>query len=295
MNAIVRSAAQCLGEAQDRIEWNCCVELPTRDSGEYTRHGGGREITRYSLPASIMENINQADEYRRLEELYAEMSDQEIEAMSGQMEDLTDTAKQVLRAEISKRGLGPRGLDAADDPVKVARRALNAEICEQELDAQGLDTANQLDPFLRDPFPAGLDPARYHMYCVEKATDAAEAREIMNVLETAGLKAYLGPDNVESVDDYRGSYEEGVEIKVMKFQAKYAIAELRRFAAREAQRETSEDENLVARCPKCNSGDIVFQSIDVEPGTEPGPDAKYNWTCDACGHQWKDDGIEKVA
>ena len=93
-----------------------------------------------------MENINQADKYRRLEELYAEMSDQEIEAMSGLMVDFTDIAKQVLRAEISKRGLGPRGLDAAEVPVKVARRALNAEICEQELDAQGLDTANQLDP-----------------------------------------------------------------------------------------------------------------------------------------------------
>src|SRR5947209_3609431 len=62
----------------------------------------GRKVgNRLSLPA-IMEHINQADEYRRLEELYAEMGDEQIEAMSGQMEDLTDIAQQVLRAEMSR-------------------------------------------------------------------------------------------------------------------------------------------------------------------------------------------------
>ena len=241
-----------------------------------------------------MENIDQADEYRRLEALYAEMSDQQIEAMSGQMEDFTDIAQQVLRAEISRRGLGPRGLDPAEDPVEAARRALRAEISEQGLDAQGQDAANQSDPFLRDPFPLGLDPAGYDMVGVWSAADASEARKIVSLLESAGLKAYLGPENVESVDDYQGSYEEGVEIKVMKFQAKSAILGLRRFAAREPQQEPSENDDSAACCPKCNSRDIVFQSIDVELGKEPRPNAKYNWTCDACGHQWKDDGIEKV-
>ena len=264
----------------------------TRFGGVYSpvRRPGNRAL----LPA-IMENIDQADEYRHLESLYAEMSDQQIEAMSGRMEDFTDIAQQVLRAEISKRGLGSRGLDPTEDPVEAARRALRAEISEQGSDAQGQDAARQSDPFLRDAFPSGLDPSGYDMFVVWHPPDASEARQIMSFLESEGLKPYLGPENVENVDDYQGGYEEGVEIKVMKFQAKFAVLALRRFAAREPQREPSEDDDFAACCPKCKSRDIVFQSIEVEPGKEPGPDAKCNWTCGACGHQWKDDGIENVA
>ena len=241
-----------------------------------------------------MENIDQAKEQRRLEALYAEMSDQQIEAMSGQMEDFTEIAQRVLRAEIAKRGLGPQGLDPAEDPVEAARRALRAEIAEQGLDPQGQESANQSDPFLRDPFSAGLDPSGYDMVDVWNASDASEAREVMTFLESEGFKPYLGPENVENVDDYQGSYEGQVGIKVMRFQVQFANVALRRFAAREPQEEYQVDDDLVACCPKCNSEEIVFQSIDAEPGKEPGPDAKYHWTCDACGHQWKDDGIEKL-
>jgi hypothetical protein len=246
------------------------------------------------LLTADMGDIDQAEEYRRLEALYAEMSDQEIGAMSSQVDDLTEIAQQVLRAEISKRGLGSRSLDSAEDPVEAARRALRAEISEQGMEEHRQDAAHVSDPFLRDPFPSGLDPAGFDMVDVWDASEASEAREVMNFLESEGFKAYLGPENVESVDDYRGSYEEGVKIKVMRFQAKFANVSLRRFAACEPEQEAAEDDDLAACCPKCNSRDIVFQSIDVEPGKEPGPDAKYNWTCDACGHQWTDDGIEKL-
>ena len=135
----------------------------------------------------------------------------------------------------------------------------------------------------------------YDLEPVWGASDASDARQLMSVLESAGFKAYLGPENLESVEDYRGSYEDGVEITVMKFQVQFAIAALRRFAARAPDPDPSDDVEYAVFCPSCNSRDVVFRGVDVEPGKEPGPDAKYNWTCEACGHQWKDDGIEKVA
>ena len=242
-----------------------------------------------------MEYPNQADEYRRLEALYAEMSDEQIEAMAGKMEDFTELAQQVLRAEMSKRGLGPKGLDPPEDPVEAARRALQAEMSEQDGATQAQDVATQADPYLRDPFPSWLEPGGYdkvEVWCVE---GASKAREIMSVLESAGFKPYLGRDNAESVDDYHGSYEGGVDIKVMKFQARYAIEELRRYAARAPEPEPSEEEDLSACCPNCNSKEIVFQSIEVDPGKDRVKDGKFNWTCDACGHRWTDDGIEKLA
>jgi hypothetical protein len=57
---------------------------------------------------------------------------------------------------------------------------------------------------------------------------------------------------------------------------------------------SEEDLRCTARCPKCRSEEIVFDRREVEPGREPGPDAKFDWHCDACGHVWEDDGIEET-
>jgi hypothetical protein len=251
-----------------------------------------------------MDSANQADEYRRLEELYAEMSDAQIEAMSGEMEDLTDIAQQVLRAEISKRGLGPQGQDAQQDPREAARQALRAEKAGRDLEARDHDLpdgaadaaeARSLTGILnlgaRDPLRNGYDPTAFDLVCIWGVTDSTQARQLISLLDSAGVKAYLGPDNVEGVEDYRGSYEDGVELKVMKFQAKFASGLLQPHAPPETERDSSGDADYAVFCPSCNSRDVIFQGLDAEPGKEPAPDAKFNWTCDACGHQWKGDGI----
>jgi len=48
----------------------------------------------YTVP--IVEYIDQAEEYHGLQRRYAEMSTEEIEDLSGQMETLTEIARQVL-------------------------------------------------------------------------------------------------------------------------------------------------------------------------------------------------------
>ncbi len=253
-----------------------------------------------------MEDINQAEEYRRLEELYARMSDGEIEALSGQIEDFTDIARQVLRAEVAKRGLGPAGQDASKDSIEAARQALRAAKAQRDLEAQDgrppEDTANPaegevgadlLNPGVGDPLREGFDPTAYDLVRIWYVDDPNQARQVMGLLDSAGVKAYLGPEDAGSVDDYKGSYEAGVEIKVMKFQARFALDGLRRFASPETQQDSPEDADYAVCCPKCNSQDVIFQGLDTQPGQGSAPDAKYTWTCDACGHQWKDDGIEQ--
>jgi hypothetical protein len=254
-----------------------------------------------------MGSIDQADEYRHLEELYAEMSDAQIEAMSGEMEDLTDIAKQVLRTEISKRGLGPQGGEAQQDPREAARRALRAEKAERDLEAPDQDSpedaadaaesrtlAGLLNLGARDSLRKGYDPTAFDLVRIWGVRDSNEARQFMSLLDSAGVKAYLGPDNVERAGDYRGSYEDGVDLQVMKFQAKFAAYLLHQHAPPDTEKDSADDADYAVFCPSCNSRDVIFQGLDVEPGKEPAPDAKYNWTCPACGHEWKDDGIEKV-
>ena len=46
------------------------------------------------------------------------------------------------------------------------------------------------------------------------------------------------------------------------------------------------DQERTFVCPKCHSEDIVFQEIDAQT-------SKFNCTCDACRHQWNDDGVEQ--
>jgi DNA-directed RNA polymerase subunit M/transcription elongation factor TFIIS len=255
-----------------------------------------------------MESINQADEYHRLQELYAEMSDAQIDGMSAEMENLTEIAQQVLRAEISRRGLGPQGLGAQQDPREAARQALRAEKAERDLEAPDQDSAGEAEDAVearslvgllnlgaRDPLSKGYDPTAFDLVGIWNVSDPTQARQFMSLLDSAGVKAYLGPDSVERVEDYRGRYEEGVELKVMKFQAKLASDLLHQHAPPETEKDSLEDADYAVFCPSCNSRDVIFQGLDVEPGKEPAPGAKYNWTCSACGHVWKDDGIEKVA
>jgi len=56
--------------------------------------------------------------------------------------------------------------------------------------------------------------------------------------------------------------------------------------------ESEDDLRGTVHCPKWRSDEIVFDRRAAQPGSEPRPDAKFDWHCDACGHVWEDDGIE---
>src|SRR6185312_17526469 len=100
--------------------------------------------------------------------------------------------------------------------------------------------------------------------------------------------SFLGPENVESVEDFRGTFERGVDIKVREVDSGRAHAVLRNILPSEP---VDENVEYVARCPKCHSDEINLSSLD-ESATESS-DAKFNWSCDACGSKWQDDGIEQ--
>jgi len=245
-----------------------------------------------------MEYTNQADAYRKLQDLYTEMSDSRIESMAENIEDLTEIAQQVLRAEISKRGLDAQPQDAA--PIEIARRSLQSELSDPVTpfhtprhEADLFDSKeNPADPNERGKVIPQLDPHAYDPVAIWVVPDSEKARQIMGILDTAGIKCFLGPENVENVDEFKGDYEGGVEIKVMKFQARFAQDGLRRVVPPEPDEKSSVEEEFSISCPKCNSPDVVFQGLVEEEGKNSAAVAKNSWACDACGHQWKDDGIE---
>ena len=121
--------------------------------------------------------------------------------------------------------------------------------------------------------------------------DLTEARQVKGILDDAGIPSFLGPDNLDNVEAFpsSSSFVNGIDLKVRYVDHQRALYVLSQSLPPEPQ----ERSEYVPVCPKCNSREIVFQSLDEEKDSDSSPDAKFNWKCEACGHQWKDDGIEK--
>jgi len=203
-----------------------------------------------------MNIVDPVEESRRLQEHYAQLSEGEIQAVADDGYDLSDAAKEALRAEIRGRGLNIQVSEApaAPEPVQAS-----------DFELSDLDRV-----------------------VVQRAGDLSEARQVEQVLDNAAIPFRLGVDNLEDVGEVR-SFDGGVDFKVMEADLQRASLALSTSLAPEPGRDTP-SANL---CPKCHSDEIIFESLD--PGAKSAFDSKFNWSCDACGYQWKDDGIEAEA
>ncbi len=204
-----------------------------------------------------VETINRAEEWRRLKELYLQMSDDELELIAHDGYDLTDVARQALQGEIARRGLK---LELEKAPESAPEPEGNAV-----------------------PNPDDLN-----LVTLQQVWDREEAKNAKNLLNENGLPAFFGPANVENIEEVAGNFQRGVDVKVRYVDSDRATAVLSRALPQDP---VDEGVEYVARCPKCHSDEIVFLSLDESsPGA---PDTQFNWSCDACGYKWKDDGVEQ--
>lgn len=214
-----------------------------------------------------MNDFDPNREWRQLSEEYAAMTEDELQAVADDAYELTDIARQVLQAELSRRGL----------PIELRKQAQPAA----------------------DPAPApenaAISPADMNLVELFRVWDIEEARQVKEHLDAASVPSYLGPDLVDDIRLLHTSFERGVAVNVRDFDEQRAMAALARYSRTpkdDAKTEEPEDEEYAAHCPRCHSTEIVFQSLDPDLATKSAFDSKFNWSCDACGYQWKDDGIE---
>ncbi len=210
-----------------------------------------------------MNDIDVQREWRKLAETYGGMSDEELCSLAAEAYELTDLAKQALRAEITTRGL-------------------QAEMAE---------TPPPSDSKSEEEGPQGdLDPEELNLVCATRVWEAGEARDTMKALYDAGIPAYLGPENVEHVNEFHGSFDAGVDIRVRDVDQQRALAALAQ-APSQTDEDRSEEEPFTLRCPKCQSEEIMLEEFVPAPkATGYARPAMFRWRCDACGHQWEDDG-----
>lgn len=223
-----------------------------------------------SLPTMSEIDVNQ--QWRDLQESYSAMSDEELQTIANDSYDLTDVAKQALQAEASRRRLN---LTIQKAPPTTTEEPPPPSEPETETDTD-IDTSQLTD--------------------LSRVWSLSEARKLKETLDWAGVPVFFGPERVENLARLRGGFEHGVDVRVRDFDQQRAMAALAHAAIRDVPENSEADENVdvpyTPHCPKCHSTEVVFQGLDLNPLTKSAFDSKFNWSCEACGHQWKDDGIE---
>lgn len=223
-----------------------------------------------------MESTDPQEASLRLREAYGQMTEEELCAVAEDANDLTPIAKETLQAVISERGLNIQ--------LKTAATSLE----DQALAAPDNDGLVYLCPVWSE----------------------AGAKHVQDLLNAESIPSYLGPDNVRRIEDCKGFFGSGVDLKVAAADQDRALALL---DAAEAEKERElkdedefEDEDEQDRkvnledvegleegkgyvlCPKCQSPDV-----DIARDPQLPPDAAtIPWLCNACGHKWRTDVIE---
>lgn len=220
----------------------------------------------------------QNQEWRELSERYEQMSDEELQNLANEAYELTDMAKELLQGEIARRSLKIKLLT---EPPAVAGGAKPPVVDDDDFDPESLD-----------------------LVTATRVWDMEDARRVKTICNDAGVPSYFGPNHVEDVEAVhplfeaeaikalKRNFEVGIEVKTPRHYQQRFLAALRYADAQKPPTDIDKPEpDYAAECPKCHSPEIVFEGLD---GTVPDPtDAAFKWHCDACGHNWNDDGVEE--
>jgi DNA-directed RNA polymerase subunit M/transcription elongation factor TFIIS len=202
-----------------------------------------------------MDVLDPAAEWRRLSELYRRMSDGELLALARTKSELTDVAQGTLADEIRQR-----------------RLKVEPEV-----------------PPPPPPIPETPTDSPYYedRQLVEIATvwSLADALQLQRLLDQAAIPFFMGKEKATRVDAVTSNFADGVPWAREALKYYEPLNE----PPRQPEEESSD---VVVRCPKCRSEDVIFDELVGEPPTtEKGSPQQYEWTCGACGHRWKDDGV----
>jgi DNA-directed RNA polymerase subunit M/transcription elongation factor TFIIS len=193
-----------------------------------------------------------------------------------------------------------RVADDAFDLVPLAREALQAVISERRLNIQlapapppapghsDYQEATEVAEDTEDPEDPE-DPA-HRLVCVRKVRSESEAEQLKDLLDANFIASCMGPENIVDLKDFKATFDGGVEFKVHAFNSRRAFDVLALYAPNEEEEEPDEDAEYAVLCPKCHSREVTFDNA-VSEAAATSAGTKYNWTCDACGHEWTDEGI----
>ncbi len=232
-----------------------------------------------------MHAADAAGDYLRLVERYRQMKDPELLNLSRQSGGLTDLARQALEGEIYQRRL--RLEPEPEEPPP---------------------------PIPESPPPSSESDSSYEkereLVDLRMVWSLRDALQLQTLLDRAGIPFFMGAEKATGVAEVTSNFTNGVIVKVMRIGLPWTIAPMNNYIPKDEPPEEAADvlDELPVRCPKCLSTEVVLNGLVSEPPPNdlsefPPADSKsssagdtpqkFDWTCDACGYEWQDDGVAK--
>jgi hypothetical protein len=234
-----------------------------------------------------MPKIDPEQEKRRVTEFYSQQMDGELEKVAGQAYELTDTAREALRAELAKRGLTPRLVEQAPAPVK-------KEVAPQPGDPP-LEPPETDQP--ESPEPAHGEVEFRELVTIRQFRDLPEALLAKGSLASAGIDAVLLDDNLVRIDWFWSNLIGGVKLQVPAEDSQ-AANEILNQPIPENFDATGTGDYQQPRCPKCGSLDVTLQELHKPLAfgsayllSLPIPVHRGAWRCRSCKVNWEDEGL----
>ncbi len=231
-----------------------------------------------------MPKIDPEQERRRLADFYAGQLDGKLEKIAGTAYELTDIAKEVLRAELAKRGLTPTFAELPPAPPSPPKeqQAQSGDPPPPPRDAELPEESDDSEAELRN------------MVTVRTFRDLPEALLAKTCLDSAGIECLLIDDNTVRLDWFWSNAISGVKVKVDRADAA---------AANELLSQPIPDKLEVdgigkveqPHCPRCQSLDVTFKELNRPVSyltvwlRVPIPVYRRAWRCHSCDVEWEDD------
>lgn len=228
-------------------------------------------------------------EFLRISEHYRQLSDEEILVLMPQSSELTTFAQHALANEVRQRGLKAE-VEEPIAPAKVKTSQVKSPSAFFEHESPKLRNSADND------FPDADSPYDQDRKLVELCTvwSVRDALQVQTLLDGAGIPFFMGPEKATGVDALTSDFSKGIVVQIMQIGLPWAGPAMRHYEPEDdpTPKEPEEPREVTVRCPQCHSADVVFESREPEPGKAIGEAShKFNWTCDACGHRWEDDGV----
>jgi len=200
------------------------------------------------------------------------MNDDELIALARRPSELTDAAQEILAGEIRLRKLRPP--PTGQDDLQPAPRV-------------SLDSVSEDDHYAED------------RELVEIATlwSLSDALQLQRLLDAVHILFFMGLEKATRADAVTSNFGNGVSVQVMRIGLPWARLALQQYVPADGpageQCKYDEYADFAVHCPKCHATEVVFDELVNQPESATRTLApKYKWTCDSCGHEWEDEGVQ---
>lgn len=201
-------------------------------------------------------NLDPARERQRLAELYASMSDGELDAIAQDSAELTDVARQTIAEERNRRHIAPAVAEEAQ--------------------------------------PTDEQPAWEDLVVVKQFRDLPEASLARGALESAGIECFFADDNMVRMDWFISNLVGGVKLCVRPEDADAAVELLNQPIPADFDVEGVGRFQQPA-CPECQSLDVSYETLHKPVAYTsawigvPLPVPRERWKCNSCQAVWQEE------